>query len=341
MACTNCTDVRLVFAAPDDLNNPHAGLLTLANTATALTSSQPDNMTSSSLKTAYGDESTKPGKPQSRDPTTGSQDNQVVSCSVQTGGAAISSVSSMAGDSVNTTMTSSASQNSSLPVNNTAPVVSTNQIGPGIGGGTAPSLLPANQGSSSNGPTLIFQNGQLLLVPQSGQVPGMMPPMNAESQAQTDAAQTSSSAPSNTPSNGPSVLPTTAAMASGVPSQSPMPAGPGMRMPGMMGLPGSVPGQVLPNQALGTQQQIVIGPNGQPMLLQNPNAPMFNQSQTNNDANAAAMGTSNQLNGSQQPGANQNPLGLSTQSSGPNQLPNALILPNGQVRKTSVSWLLY
>ena len=297
-------------------------------------------MTSSSMKTTSGDESTKPGKPQSRDPTTGNQDNQVVSCSVPTGGAAISSVSSMAGDPVNTTMTSSGSQNSSLPVNNTAPV-STNQIGPGICGTNAPPLLPANQGSSSNGPTLIFQNGQLLLVLQSGQVPGMMPPMNAESQAQTDAAQPSSSTPSNTPSNGPSVLPTTAAMASGVPSQTPMPAGSGMRMPGMMGLPGSVPGQVLPNQTLGTQQQIVIGPNGQPMLLQNPNAPMFNQSQTNNDANAAAMGTSNQLTGSQQPGANQNPLGLSTQSSGPNQLPNALILPNGQVRKTSVSWLLY
>ena len=305
-------------------------------------------MTSSSLKSASGDESTKPGKPQSRDPTTGSQDNQVVSCSVPKGGAAISSVSSLARDSVNTTMTSSASQNSSLPVNNTAPVVSTNQIGPGIGDGTAPSLLPDNQGSSSNGPTLIFQNGQLLLVPQSGQVPGMMPPMNADTQVQTDAAQPSSSAPSNTPSNGPSVIPTTAAMASGVPSQPPMSAGPGMRMPGMMGFPGSVPGQVLPNQVLGTQQQIVIGPNGQPMLLQNPNAPMFNQSQTNNDTNAAAVGTSNQLPRSQPPGTNQNPLGLSTQSSGPNQLPNALILPNGQVsnecdirRKTSVSRSLY
>ena len=65
------------------------------------------------------------------------------------------------------------------------------------------------------------------------------------------------------------------------------------------------------------------------MLLQNPNGPMFNQSQTNNDANVT-MGTSNQLPGSQ-PTANQNALGLSGQNSGPNQFPNALILPNGQV----------
>ena len=290
-------------------------------------------MTSSSLNTTSGNESTKAGKPLSRDPTTGSQENQVVSCSVPTGGAAGSSVVSMTSDSVNTTISSSASQNSTLPVNSTAPVVSTNQIGPVIGGATGSSLLPANQGSSSNGPTLIFQNGQLLLVPQSGQVPGMMGPVNADTQAQTDAAQPSSSAPSNQSSNAPPVLPTTTAMASSVPSQPPMPAGPGMRMPGMMGLPGSVPGQVLPNQTLGNQQQIVIGPNGQPMLLQNPNTPMFNQSQTNNDSNAA-MGTSNQLRGSQQPGANQNPLGLSTQASGPNQLPNALILPNGQVSES-------
>ena len=117
-----------------------------------------------------------------------------------------------------------------------------------------------------------------------------------------------------------------------------MTVGPGVRMPGIMGLPGTVPGQVLGNP-LGTQQQIVIGPNGQPMLLQNtqqsvPNTPLFSQSQPNNDV--SSLTTANQIPGGPA-GANQNVLGMSTQPTVPNQLPNALILPNGQVRDFSIT----
>ena len=309
------------FTGSEDINNPHAGLLTLANTATALTSSQPDGMTSSE-KNAPGDKS-----------KTGKCDPTAITHANQTGSAATSAVS-VPGDSIVTTTASQNSTTLSQSVTSIAPVVSTNQIGPvmaGAGGTTTSSMLPANQGPGNNAPTLIFQNGQLLLVPpaQAQAPPLMQQPISTDSQSQGEAGTQPSSSASTS----------TASIATGVPSQPAMPAGPGMRMPGIMGLPGSFPGQgqVLPNPTLGAQQQqqIVIGPNGQPMLIQNPNAPVFNnQSQPSTDSNTATMTTNNQLTGSQPPGANQNALGMPPQQSGPNQFPNALILPNGQVSNT-------
>ena len=244
------------------------------------------------------------------------------------------------------------------PLNTVAPIMPTNQIETEMGNAAAsgiggvpppPSLVPGSQGAP-NGPTIIFQNGQLLLVPPSGQVPPPIQSISTDGQSQVDGSR-----PASTSSNTSSVLPShntgsaITTMPSGVPSsiafnpnqinssQAPnMPAGPGMRMQGIMGLPGTMSGQMLGNPALGgPQQQIVIGPNGQPMLLQNPqpgmpNAPMFSQSQPSSDVGGIA--TANQMAGGPAT-ANQNVLNMSTQPAVPNQLPNALILPNGQVRR--------
>ena len=339
------TFIIIHVTGPDD---PHAGLLTLANTATALTSSQPDNMTSSqgdSQKTDSDGTVTKTTKSQSGE-TSSSQDNSSASCSNVT---SLSSTVNASGVT-SSAETQQSTTNVTQSPNTNAPIMSTNQLGPGltntVGSVTGPPpLVPGSQAASS-APTLIQLNGQLLLVPPAGQ-PASGQPGNTDNQSQEGSQPSITSTGSNTSTVLPSMSTssTTSSMPSGVPvsmginqsqmstTQTPnMAPGAGMRMPGIMGLPGSVPGQMLGNP-LGPQHQIVIGPNGQPMLLQNtqqtvPNTPMFSQPQPSSDVSSLA--TTNQMSGGPA-GANQNMLGMSAQPTVPNQLPNALILPNGQV----------
>ena len=290
---------EISISGSEDLNNGHAGLLTLANTATAQLQSSKEKQ---EKDTTVSKATTVPGN---TGPLPVSNSHSVASSVPQLG---------LSGSASGVTQTSGTSAQATQSVGTSTPIMSTNQ-GPVMAGNLstavpnfpsgAPTSVVGSQGLANA--SFIMQNGQLILVPSAA---APQQPVNADGASQVETPQTSKS------SSVPSVLPGAV--------NANMPAGPGVRMPGIVGIPGAMPGQVM-----GNQPQIIVGPNGQQILLQNSqpnvgNAPMLN-SQGSNDVTG---GTGN----NQMPvGPIQNILGMSSQPAVANQLQKVLILPNGQV----------
>ncbi len=217
-----------------------------------------------------------------------------------------------------------------------------------------PPQMIANQNAmlQQGGGTLMLQNGQLVLVPPPHMQHGPMI-SSADGQVTSSAPNdpSSTSVTSVNSMNLPSVVPSSLTPVNSNSTQlTSMPAGPGMKIPGLMGAQPLIPNAPLggiPGQPpMGIPQQI-INVNGQQILVPATQAPSM-------------LGGAQPLIGQSQPGempagmlgANQMPpptsanqglvnmgnlppnqgQGLSTQPQMPNQLPNALILPNGQVR---------
>ncbi len=268
----------------------------------------------------------------------------------------VSTISTSVVTSVGTNSTSLTTVTQSLNIN--TPIMSSMAGIQPMGGMGGPGMIPppqmiANQNAmmQQGGGTLMLQNGQLVLVPP----PHMQQPGPMISSAEGHVTPSAPSDPSTSVTsvnsmNLPSVVPSTMTPVNSSSTQlTSMPAGPGMKIPGLMGAQpfmtnpalGGVPGQPhmgIPQQIINVNGQQILVPATQAPGMLSGAQPLIGQSQPGDmpgmlGANQMPPTSTNQgLVNMGNMGANPG-QGLTTQPQMPNQLPNALILPNGQVSR--------